>query len=139
MLPAAASADADPPLPAFAESARLHGELKVISMALHVQPSNEVAMVEACKKWKLTDADVRSFFAKATPITGEEFHAFYYVAPCEYAGRIELGGQTYDFVINGGSYGHIRTNSAPVIVRRYGCLRGCKHLVPFGDLPSKDE
>lgn len=139
LLPGAANADADPPLPAPAESARLQGELKVISMALHIGPSNETPIVEACREWKLTNENVRRFFAKATAITGEEFHAFYDVMPCKYTGKMELGGETYDFVINGGAYGDIRTTSAPVIVRKFGCLHGCEHIVPFGDYSPEDE
>jgi hypothetical protein len=138
LAPVRADADADAPLPARAESARLRGALQVVSMALQVKPGNEAPMIEACRKWKLTTADVRSFFAKAAPITGEEFHAHYYVTPCEYAGQIELGGERYEFVINGGSYAHLRTASAPVIVRAFGCLHGCEHLVPFGDYPRED-
>jgi hypothetical protein len=137
LLPAAtAHADTDPPLPADADMARQQGLMKVISMALHVKPDKDPSAFEACKTWKLTSADVRYFFANAEPIAGEEFHYSYYVMPCEYTGTIELYGETYNFVINAGSYGDLRTIAAPMIARRYGCRHACERLVL---LPPDDE
>lgn len=128
LLPAAACADADAPLPAVAEAARLRGELNVLSLTLHAKPDPEIK----CSAWKLTKADVRQFFQKAVSVTGEDFHALYNVLPCEYAGKLELAGSTYDYVINAGFHGSLITASAPIIWRRFGCPQGCERLFePF--------
>lgn len=124
LLPALANADGEVPLPAAAESARLRGELKIISMESRVTPDNEIK----CTNWKLTKADVRHFFRLARLVPGEEFHHEYYVLPCEYVGKIELAGKTYHFVINAGSYAELSTTSEPVVWRRFGCEHGCERL-----------
>jgi hypothetical protein len=124
LLPAAAVADADPPLPAAAESARLHGDFKIIRLAPNAKPDPEIK----CAGWKVTKEDVRHFFQKAESVTGEDFHALYYVLPCRYTGKLELAGTTYDYVINGGSHGYLITTSEPVIWRRFGCPRGCERI-----------
>jgi len=129
VLPAVACADADPPLPAAAESARRHGDLKVVSLALKAKPDPEIQ----CTGRKLTKADVRQFFQKAEPVTGEVFHSLYYTMPCQYVGKLELAGTTYDYVINGGSHGYLITTSSPAVSRRFGCPQGCERLFePFG-------
>jgi hypothetical protein len=135
LLPGAVYAEADPPLPADAESARVRGQLKVLSLSLRAAGEKELA----CKGWKLSKAHVREFFQKAVPVTGEEFHALYYVLPCEYAGEIELAGKTYRFVLNGGSSADLFTTSEPVVARKYGCRRGCERVVPFGPYPADGE
>jgi hypothetical protein len=139
LLPAVVVAEADPPLPAAAEAARLHGDLKVISKALHVKPDNEASTVESCKNWKLSDAQVAEFFRKAEPISGEVFHAFYYVLPCDYTGKVSLAGETYEFVINGGAYGNLITTSKPVVARTFGCRYACEQMVLFKHYPKEGE
>jgi hypothetical protein len=135
LLPGAANADTDPPLPADAEAARVRGQLKVLSVSLRATGEKE----PACKGWKLTKANVREFFQKAVPVSGEEFHALYYVLPCEYSGEIHLAGKTYRFVLNGGSSADLFTTSEPIVARKYGCRHGCERFVPFGDYPADGE
>jgi hypothetical protein len=128
LIPAAALAELDPPLPPAAESGRLHGDVKVLSLELRVTPDNEIK----CTGWKLTKADVRVFFRLAEPVAGEVFHHAYYVMPCDYTGKLVLAGETYEFRINGGSHGYLFTTSEPRIARRFGCPRGCQRLfAPF--------
>jgi hypothetical protein len=129
LLSAAANAEPDPPLPVVAEAARVHGSLKVLSMTLQVTPDSTIT----CTGWKLTKADVREFFQKAAPVPGEEFHNLYYTLPCDYKGKLELAGATYDFVINAGWFGTLTTTgSTPVVWRRFGCERGCERMFePF--------
>ncbi|MBX5463031.1 MAG: hypothetical protein IRZ28_18330 [Steroidobacteraceae bacterium] len=108
--------------------------MRVISLELHLErdalESKDVAVL--CQRWKLTEADVLYFFVNATPITGEEWHALYDVMDCDYRGQIELGGETYDFSINGVSFGVISTTTQPVAAEMYGCMSQCAHLFPFG-------
>lgn len=139
LTPTWVAADEDPPLPAAAEAARVRGDLKVISKALHVKPDNERPTVESCRNWKLTDAQVAQFFQKAEPIAGETFHAFYYVLPCDYAGKVTLAGQTYEFVINGGAYGNLITTSKPAVARTFGCRYACEEMVLFKHYPKEGE
>jgi len=128
LLPAVAIAEPDPPLPPAAESARRHGELTVLSIALRITPDNEIK----CTDWKLTKGDVRTFFQLASPVPGEEFHHGYYVMPCDYVGKLQLAGVTYDFVINGGSHGWLTRTSEPKVARLFGCPRGCERIFqPF--------
>jgi hypothetical protein len=128
LIPAIALAELDPPLPAAAESARVQGNVEVLSLELRVTPDNEIH----CTGWKLTKADVRFFFRMAKPIAGETFHHAYYVMPCDYTGRLVLAGETYEFRINGGSHGYLTTTSEPRVARLFGCPRGCQRVfAPF--------
>jgi hypothetical protein len=131
LLPAGAIAEPDPPLPPVAESARRHGELKILSIALKITSDKEIA----CMHWKMTKGDVRMFFQLAAPLDGEVWHHEYYVVPCDYVGKLQAGGETYDFVINGGSHGWLTTTSEPKIARLFGCPRGCQRIFgPFEQL-----
>lgn len=137
-LLAAAYPDAVIPLPAAAEAARLQGNLTLLSKELHLH-EDDPSLGEDCKSWKLTESGLRLFFQKAVPITGYKHHALYYVLPCEYTGFIDLGGTTYKFVLNGGSYAELHTLSAPVSVRLFGCRRGCEAITPYGAYPADGE
>ena len=128
LLPVVAIAEPDPPLPPAAESARLRGDLKVLSIALKITPDNEIK----CTDWKMAKADARTFFRLARPVPGEEWHHEYYVMPCDYEGKLVLAGETYEFRINGGSHAWLITTSEPRVARIFGCPRGCQRLfAPF--------
>jgi hypothetical protein len=131
---AAFAATDPPPFPADAEAARQQGKMRIVSMALHLEPAAVEGKGTAvlCQKWKLSEADAVFFFRNATPITSEDHHALYDVMECDYRGKIDLGGVTYEFSINGGSYGEIRTTTSPMAWKMYGCMEKCARLFPFG-------
>jgi hypothetical protein len=115
------------------DAARKKDTVQIVTLSKHVDAnvSSEDFLARSCREWKLTEADVRKFFAAAEPLTPEERHSLYYVLPCKYSGSIYLDDQLYEFEINAGSYGTLRRTSQPGPTALYGCKRRCEKLFPF--------
>lgn len=105
------------------------GTVKVVSLARHLGPPEvpEGAFARACRGWNLTEAQVLSFFAKASAISPDEMRSAYSVLPCQYSGTISIGAARYQFSINIGRFGFIRGTSADSVAL-FGCEDGCKEL-----------
>jgi hypothetical protein len=120
----------------------LSGRLQVVELSLHLQPSaasGEDGVARACRSWKLTETDVRQFFANAVPISQADLHDLYSVLPCEYSGTFRLDGVQYGFVINGGAHAEVQRMFAPGDRDRamYGCRIRCAKMFPFGENDKK--
>ena len=105
------------------------GTVKVDSLERHLGPPEipDGAFARACKSWTLTDAQVLSFFTKATAISPDEMRSSYSVLPCQYSGAITIAGTHYQFSINIGRFGFIR-GATPQDVSLFGCEDACKEL-----------
>ena len=123
----------EPASAAAVDAARKRDTVQVVTLSkqLDAKPISEDFLARSCRDWKLTEADVRRFFASADPLTSEEHHSLYYVLPCKYSGSIYLDDQLYEFEINAGSYGTLRRTSEPGRITLYGCKRRCEKLFPF--------
>lgn len=108
------------------------GTVKVDSLERHLGPPEipDGAFARACKSWTLTDAQVLSFFTKATAISPDEMRSSYSVLPCQYSGVITIAGTHYQFSINIGRFGFIR-GATPQDVSLFGCEEACKELFRF--------
>lgn len=108
------------------------GTVKVDSLERHLGPPEipDGAFARACKSWTLTDAQVLSFFTKATAISPDEMRSSYSVLPCQYSGAITIAGTHYQFSINIGRFGFIR-GASPQDVSLFGCEEACKELFRF--------
>jgi hypothetical protein len=108
------------------------GTVKVDSLERHLGPPEipDGAFARACKSWTLTDAQVLSFFTKATAISPDEMRSSYSVLPCQYSGAMTISGRHYQFSINIGRFGFIR-GATPQDVSLFGCEESCKELFRF--------
>jgi len=108
------------------------GSVKVDSLERHLGPPEipDGAFARACKNWTLTDAQVLSFFTKATAISPDEMRSSYAVLPCQYSGGLTISGTKYQFSINIGRFGFIR-GATPQDVSLFGCEEDCKELFRF--------
>ena len=108
------------------------GTVKVDGLERHLGPPEipDGAFARACKNWTLTDAQVLSFFKKATAISPDEMRSSYSVLPCQYSGAITIAGTHYQFSINIGRFGFIR-GATPQDVSLFGCEDACKELFRF--------
>jgi hypothetical protein len=108
------------------------GTVKVDGLERHLGPPEipDGAFARACKNWTLTDAQVLSFFKKATAISADEMRSSYSVLPCQYSGAITIAGTHYQFSINIGRFGFIR-GATPQDVSLFGCEEACKELFRF--------
>jgi len=108
------------------------GAVKVVSQERHLGPPEipDGAFARACKSWTLTDAQVLSFFTKATAISPDEMRSSYSVLPCQYSGALTISGTRYQFAINIGRFGFIR-GASPQDVSLFGCEDACKELFRF--------
>ena len=130
LILAAASAASAPVIEEDALRAALtKGTVKVVSLTRHLGPPEvpEGAFARACRGWKLTEAQVLSFFAQATAISPDDLRSSYSVLPCQYYGQISIGATRYQFSINIGRFGFIRGASADSVAL-FGCEDGCKEL-----------
>ena len=105
------------------------GTVKVTGLERHLGPPDvpEGAFARGCRSWKLTEAQVLTFFARATAISPEELHTSFPVVPCQFSGSISIGGAPYTFSINAGHFGFIR-GKANQPVALFGCDEACKEL-----------
>lgn len=129
----AGSAVADPAIDDDALRAALQkGTVKVESLERHLGPPEipDGAFARACRSWTLTNAQVVSFFTKATAISSDELRSLYSVLPCQYSGSITIAGTRYQFSINIGRFGFIR-GASPQDVSLFGCEDACKELFQF--------
>ncbi|HEV8330127.1 MAG TPA: hypothetical protein VGQ22_01780 [Steroidobacteraceae bacterium] len=130
VLTAAATATAAPLIDEAAMKAALdQGEVKVVSLERHLGPPKvpDGPFARACEAWKLTDAQVLDFFARASAIIPSELSTTFAVVPCQYSGTISIKGAVYEFSINAGAFGVIR-GTTPDQVALFGCKTACKEL-----------
>jgi hypothetical protein len=129
----AGAAGSEPAIDEDALKAALQkGTVKVDSLERHLGPPEipDGAFARACKSWTLTDAQVLSFFTKATAISPDEMRSSYSVLPCQYSGAMTISGRHYQFSINIGRFGFIR-GATPQDVSLFGCEESCKELFRF--------
>jgi hypothetical protein len=105
------------------------GAVKVVSLTRHLGPPEvpDGAFARACRGWNLTEAQVLSFFSKATAISPDDLRSSYSVLPCQHSGTISIGATRYQFSINIGRFGFIR-GAAADSVALFGCETECKEL-----------
>ncbi|HET9446394.1 MAG TPA: hypothetical protein VFO35_09065, partial [Steroidobacteraceae bacterium] len=105
------------------------GAVKVVSLTRHLGPPEvpDGAFARACRGWNLTEAQVLSFFSKATAISPDDLRSSYSVLPCQHSGAISIGATRYQFSINIGRFGFIR-GAAADSVALFGCETECKEL-----------
>ncbi len=130
VLVAASAISAPAPIDEKAmKSALEKGAVKVVSLERRLGPPKvpDGAFARACESWKLTEAQVLSFFAHASAIIPSELSTTFAVVPCQYSGSISINGELYDFSINAGSFGVIR-GTPPDRVAIFGCKAACKEL-----------
>ena len=119
----AATATAAPPIDETAMKAALEkGEVKVVSLERHLGPPKvpDGPFARACEAWKLTDAQVLAFFARASAVIPSELSTTFAVVPCQYSGSISINGAVYEFSINACAFGVIR-GTTPDRVAVFGC------------------
>jgi hypothetical protein len=58
----------------------------------------------SCDKWSLSANDIIHIVKSSTEITGEDFHHYYDVLPCYYAGELSVNEKRVPFEINAGSF-----------------------------------
>lgn len=111
------------------------GTVKVVDFERHLGPPEvpEGGFARACRGWKLTEAQVLSFFSQASAISPDDLRSSYSVLPCQYSGTIAIGAARYQFSINIGRFGFIR-GAAADSVALFGCESGCREL--FATDPS---
>ena len=129
----AASAAGEPVIDDDALRAALQkSTVKVESLERHLGPPEipDGAFARACRSWTLTNAQVVTFFTKATAISSDELRSLYSVLPCQYSGTIAIAGTRYQFSINIGRFGFIR-GASPQDVSLFGCPDACKELFQF--------
>lgn len=114
------------------------GKVKVANLERRLGPPvvPEGAFAQACRSWKLTEAQMLSFLSRASAISPEELHSSYAVVPCQYSGEISIDGKVYQFSLNAGSFAVIR-GSTPERVALFGCKDACKNL--FRASPAEDK
>jgi hypothetical protein len=131
MLVAATAVGAPAPVidAAAFKSALDQGAVKVANLERHLGPPDvpEGAFARGCRSWKLTEAQVLTFFTRATAISPEELHTSFPVVPCQFSGSISINGAPYTFSINAGHFGFIR-GKANEPVALFGCDEACKEL-----------
>ncbi len=140
MLVAAAAVGAATPLidESAMKAALQQGKVKVAKLERRLGPPDvpDGAFAQACRSWKLTEAQTLSFLARATAISPEELHSSYAVVPCQYSGEISINGKVYQFSLNAGSFAVIR-GATPERVALFGCKDVCKDL--FRMSPAEDK
>ncbi|HKU17258.1 MAG TPA: hypothetical protein VJQ52_22890 [Steroidobacteraceae bacterium] len=131
MLVAAAAAGAPAPVidASALKGALEQGTVKVANIERHLGPPDvpEGAFARGCRSWKLTEAQVLAFFARATAISPEELHTSFPVVPCQFSGAITIDGAPYTFSINAGHFGFIRGKPGEPVAL-FGCDAACKDL-----------
>lgn len=81
---------------------------------------------DACRKWSLTPAQVKQFFALSKRYSGNPYSEFYQV-PCSISGVIEAEGREWKYEIKGGG---TATWIGDGEVRYWGCAaKECEPLV----------
>jgi hypothetical protein len=106
------------------------GQVRIVELTKQVPDREHSQDVEPCGRWHLTELGVRTFFWRAEPITGPEWHHGYNVYGCGYTGTLVARGRTYTFTINVGSTAFVNTGvGAAAHAWIYGC-RHCKRLFP---------
>lgn len=101
---------------------------KVASAKLHAVARDEKdqSIVQACRSWALTEAQVESFFKLSKEYEDEPYSLFYQV-PCSISGELQIDRQTWQFSINGGA---TATWSRESVTRHWGCsVAECEPLV----------
>lgn len=105
------------------------GKAKVVSFERHLGPPKipDGSFARACLNWNLTEAQVLTFFSRATAMSPDEMRSTYSVLPCQYSGSMSINGTPYQFSINIGRFGFIR-GASPESTALFGCRDGCKDL-----------
>lgn len=130
MLASLAASAATPLIDESAMKAALEkGKVKVAKLERRLGPPDvpDGAFAQACRSWKLTEAQMLNFLARADAISPEELHSSYAVVPCQYSGEISIEGKVYQFSLNAGSFAVIR-GTPPDRVALFGCKNACKDL-----------
>ena len=110
------------------DQARSTAEITIVSLTQGLATSE--SRDPGCLAWKIQPDDVKSFFARSEMLTAEGMHS-YDVYPCTYSGWLSVDGAEYEFGINAGGFGSIKSRQTDRVVF-YGCKRGCERL--FGEL-----
>jgi len=106
------------------------GQVRIIELTKEVSGREHPEDVEPCGRWHLTELGVRTFFLRAEPITGPEWHHGYDQFGCDYTGTLVARGRTYKFTINVGASAFVYTGAgAGADAWIYGC-KHCKRLFP---------
>jgi hypothetical protein len=111
------------------KSALTRGKVKVVSLERQLGPPKvpDGSFARACQNWTLTEAAVLRFFSESTAISPDELRSSYSVLPCQYTGSISINGKPYQFSINIGRFGFIRT-TATESAALFGCPDACREL-----------
>ena len=111
------------------KAALQQGKVKVAKLERRLGPPDvpDGAFAQACRSWKLTEAQTLSFLSRASAISPEELHSTYAVVPCQYSGEISIDGKVYQFSLNAGSFAVIR-GATGERVALFGCRDVCKDL-----------
>jgi hypothetical protein len=74
-------------------------EIKIIGFGA----DDKDATAEACKDFRLTSAQVRSYFRKAHQLKPAELHDYYLWSPCWVDGAITIHGKSFPWRIRAGN------------------------------------
>lgn len=88
-----------------------------------------------CKGWSLSVDQIKKIIPRLEPIDAHELNYLYSVTPCEMKGKIKIGVQEYDYLINAGSFMKIYNRDTTYI---FACRdkRCAKFFLTGEDVPE---
>lgn len=94
--------------------------------AVEVTADTDKSLLEACRSWSLSKAQVTEFFRLAQEYEISPY-ASYYQTPCSITGELKSGGEVWGYRINGGATAQWMKGD---ITRYWGCSKPeCEKLV----------
>lgn len=112
---------------AFAISAAAQPSIEVLSVnPVEVTADTDKSLLEACRSWSLSKAQVTEFFRLAQEYEISPY-ASYYQTPCSITGELKSNGEVWSYRINGGATAQWMRGD---ITRYWGCSKPeCEKLV----------
>jgi hypothetical protein len=111
----------------FATTATAHPSIEVLRVdPVEVMADPDKSLLEACRSWSLSKAQVADFFGLAQEYEISPY-ASYYQTPCSITGELKSGGEAWSYRINGGATAQWMKGD---ITRYWGCSKPeCEKLV----------
>lgn len=103
---------------------------KVLDHRALIVETADAHEADTCRGFDLTDSQVRDFFRKARPMSGDALKKTYKWAPCQVQGHILFQEQKLNFIVTAASTGQIEV--APGRIIEFGCDAGCADMFVYG-------
>ncbi|MFX1705127.1 hypothetical protein PV783_14290 [Chitinophaga sp. CC14] len=79
-------------------------EIRILTATKTVTGTRYPEYIQQCNTWKLSNPDIEKIFRNSQPAENAVIHYLYSTMECEVRGQVMINGDTYQYIINAGSW-----------------------------------